>query len=531
MSCNPVTFRSFDRALRGLRTATSHGDGYTMSIEWYKSYITPYNWDMVYNIYWSTEQSDVYTDGVKFIADAQTFDAEFFGAFRPGQVYHFGVKASGHEPGTLDIDLLPEVDGLKMYPEGVLVEDISDTDLMIPVDDASVFPPTGIILIGAEIMGYSSLDLVDNLLVLSDVNQRGLYGYEARLHTTDGYDGVRYYEDPFVKLWKGFEDEHSVIGMAENKFDEHYAYTPQDGYRNKIDIVTSGKDLSVVDDVNEGFPSWDNAGWDRLPVTDYISGKCIGTYFGGEYGCVDGDGPVRGLSLTDHTNMREEYLLEITGEPVVLIRRQHEGKTSKHFSPFRENTIHRGLDNTGTSMVSGYDQFFNPRRSDGKILVRFGPTKEDYKREDNGIENTFIPACWTLVTPTVQDGDVIIRFNEDGTEEFRYEIIDVDRNRTVLQASGAQKFTAVRVRKTDPIYQFRSIRDTSTLPTEVLTGIGLAGGANGIPPHMHRIVLSGNETSLVDINQTTSMERGHSHPIIDGVVQEVLGHTHDITFP
>jgi len=208
MSCNPVTFRSFDRALRGLRTATSHGDGYTMSIEWYKSYITPYNWDMVYNIYWSTEQSDVYTDGVKFIADAQTFDAEFFGAFRPGQVYHFGVKASGHEPGTLDIDLLPEVDGLKMYPEGVLVEDISDTDLMIPVDDASVFPPTGIILIGAEIMGYSSLDLVDNLLVLSDVNQRGLYGYEARLHTTDGYDGVRYYEDPFVKLWKGFEDEH-----------------------------------------------------------------------------------------------------------------------------------------------------------------------------------------------------------------------------------------------------------------------------------------------------------------------------------
>ena len=34
--------------------------------------------------------------------------------------------------------------------------------------------------------------------------------------------------------------------------------------------------------------------------------------------------------------------------------------------------------------------------------------------------------------------------------------------------------------------------------------------------------------TLSQINQTTSIEEDHNHPIIDGIVQEVLGHTHEI---
>ena len=161
-------------------------------------------------------------------------------------------------------------------------------------------------------------------------------------------------------------------------------------------------------------------------------------------------------------------------------------------------------------------------------MFRFGPTKEDFKRDESGLENSFIPNCWTLVTPTIKDGDFIIRFNQDGTEEWRYEIIDVDRNRTLLQESGAQKFTAVRVRKTDPICQVRSILDTSKIPSEILTSIGMVPGPGGIPPHVHRCVINEKTKSISQINQLTSVDQGHSHSIINGVVIAVLDHDHKI---
>jgi hypothetical protein len=353
----------------------------------------------------------------------------------------------------------------------------------------------------------------------------------ARPHTVDGYDG-HHRHHPFVRLWEGWQDINTAIGMVTIRFDEQYARTNKDGFRERTDILSGTSNLNVVDVANAGFPAYDQAGWDRTFLPDWLSGKCVGSYFGGEYGCSDGsecDGAVRGLSVQEHMDMREEYLLQVTGERVVLFRRMWAGKQSRHTSATRENTTYRGTDTYGTSLVTGYEQYFNPRESDGKILVRFGPTKEDFKREDVGIENSYIANCWTLVTPTIKDGDFIIRFNQDGTEEWRYEIIDVDRNRTMLFESGAQKFTAIRVRKTDPICQVRSIRDTSTLPSEILTSIGMVMGPGGLPAHMHRIVLPLDKINHVhQINQLTSVDQGHNHPVISGEVSVVLGHTHKI---
>lgn len=532
---SPVNIRTFDRSLHGLRTATCLGDGYTIHLEWNRHYITPITWTMVYNIYWSSEKSDVFSDGVKFVVSDSQLEATIRGGFKRGDIYYFAVRAAGHEPGTFLLDQLPEPEpGLRMYPEAALRENITATDTVIPVDDASLFPPTGIVLIHAEPIAYSGVDLVDNNLILSSDNLRGQYGYDARIHTTDGYDGVHQFDDSFVRLWRGFEDTNNAVALEEIAFEFAYARTDEDGYRDRVDILTGTKDLNITDNENADFPAYDQSGWDRTHMEDYLSGKCVGTYFGGEYGCADGyedDGTIRGLGIQDHMNMREEYLLELTGEPVMLFKRQYEGKESQHHDPHRENTAYRGLDNYGTTQVSGYYQFFNARRSDGKILVRFGPTKEDFKREDSGVENTFIPNCWTLVYPGIQDGDFIIRFNQDGSEEWRYEIIDVERNRVLLHETGQQKFTAVRVRRTDPIYQVRAIRDTSPFPTEVLTGIGMVAGPGGIPPHMHRIVVANGTTLLSQVNQETSVEQGHTHPVIAGIVQTRLGHTHDIILP
>lgn len=532
MACQPpVNIRTFDRSLHGLRTVTCLGDGYSVHLQWHRSYQDPPLWDLVYNLYWSTEKNDVFSEGVKFVIPSDQSEVIIRSGFKRGDIYYFAVRASAHEPGTLLFDQLPVADGLKMYSEAALRENISPTDTLIPVDDASVFPPSGIVLIHAEPIQYSAVDLVDNNLVLFSVNQRGYYGYDARLHTTDGYDGRHQFEDSFVRLWKGFEDGNNAVGAEEIAFEFNYARTDEDGYRERVDILTATAELSVTDEANDDFPAQDQRGWTRTHMEDYLSGKCIGTYFGGEYGCADGyesDGSIRGLSIQDHMNMREEYLLELTGEPVMLFRRMWEGKESQHHDPHRENTAYRGLDNFGTTMVSGYYPFYNSRRSDGKILVRFGPTKEDLKREDSGIENTFIPNCWTLVYPGVQDGDFIIRFNQDGSEEWRYEIIDVERNRVLLQETGQQKFTAVRVRKTDPIYQVRAIRDTSQLPAELLTSIGSVDGPGGVPPHMHRVVVNEGITTVAQIDQMTSVEQGHNHPVQNGQVQIVLGHTHTL---
>src|SRR5690606_35893971 len=410
----PFELKSFDRSLRGLRTVASLGDGQTVALDWHKSFVNPPNmWDLVYNIYYSTDKKDVFTDGVKFVVTDGATTTNIQANWKLGDIYYFAVRASVHEVGTLDIAALPYINGLAMYPEAGLRQDMTATDMIVPLDDASLFPPTGIVLIGAEPISYSSVDLVTNDLIVS---QRGVYGYQPRFHTVDGYDGYHYFDNPFVTLWHGFEDQNNAVGLEEIKFEKAYPRTNTDGYRGHKDINADAKDLDVIDNAETGLHAYDQAGYDRTHMADYLSGKWVGTYFGGEYGCADGydgEGPVRGLSVQDHLNMREEYLLELSGEPVMLFRRQWEGKNSYHYDSSKENTAYRGLDTYGTNIVSGYEQFYNPRRSDGKIFVRFGPTKEDYKREESGIENVFIPNCWTLVTPSVRDGDFIIRFNQD----------------------------------------------------------------------------------------------------------------------
>jgi hypothetical protein len=532
ISCTPPVFlRSFDASIHGLRTVTCLGDGYTISLEWYKEYLKPSNWDLVYNLYWSTDQYDIFSEGVKFVVK-NTLSAEVHNLFKPGSVYYFAVRGSGHEPGTLLFDQLPgNESGFRMYSEAALKNDITAEQTYIPLDDASLFPPSGIVIIGAELIGYSGVDLVDGYLLNAS---RGLYGYEARIHNTNGYDGYRTYDNIFVSIWKGWEASNTAVGMTTIKFTEQYARTNTDGFRERVDIISGGGNLAVVDAANAGFPIYDQTGWDRTFLPDYLSGKCVGTYFGGEWGCSDGyecDNNIRGLSIQEHMNMREEYLLQNTGERVMLFKRTWSGKQSKHYDSMRENTSYRGLDTYGTSQVVGYEPFYNPRESDGKILVRFGPTREEFKRDDAGIENTYIPNCWTLVIPSIKDGDFIIRFNQDGTEEWRYEILNVERNRSFLQETGAQKFTAIRVRKTDPICQVPAFLDTSMFPSEILTSISGVPGPGGIPLHAHRVIRSEKTTSLNQINQLTSITQGHSHPIVSGKIVTELNHTHIIILP
>jgi len=184
----------------------------------------------------------------------------------------------------------------------------------------------------------------------------------------------------------------------------------------------------------------------------------------------------------------------------------------------------------GTGFIVGWQQYFNPRRSDGRIMVRFDPVVDDLLATDSGLESSMNPTCWTLTVPTLKDRDFLIRFDVGGNEEFRYEILNVTRNKLMFGMEGMQKFAVQRIRKTDPIYQVRTFRDTSYFPTQLTTTVGSAPGA--FAPHIHTLTLSEQITSLSQVNQITGITLGHAHTILAGVVQEEgLGHTHQIVLP
>jgi hypothetical protein len=159
-------------------------------------------------------------------------------------------------------------------------------------------------------------------------------------------------------------------------------------------------------------------------------------------------------------------------------------------------------------------------------MVRFDPTVDDLIATDSGLESQLNPNCWTLAVPTVKDRDFIVRFDQAGNEEFRYEILNVTRNKLLLEDMGAQKFAVQRVRKTDAIYQVKVFRDTSSFPSKIYTSIA---SSIGIPPHTHEITISEKIVSIFQINQVTGVSAGHSHIIENGVVLDAdLGHNHTI---
>ncbi len=88
-------------------------------------------------------------------------------------------------------------------------------------------------------------------------------------------------------------------------------------------------------------------------------------------------------------------------------------------------------------------------------MIRTYPYSDDLKLESSqGLIQPSELTAWTIVYPTIKDRDIIVRFNEDFTEEFRYEVLDVTRNRLFFNQSGKQEFRMRRMDKTDVVYQY-----------------------------------------------------------------------------
>ncbi len=536
MSCKPYPQPVYKPNKKGgIVLATGHGDGYTINVQWDIAWPTTSNYQVGYNIYYSTNRDAVFSEFPKYVSILQSNVSADIIELTPGETYWFAVKAFQYDPSWYDLNSLPDgIPGLKVYPETVLLSDITDNDLTIPIADINIFPNYGVILIGTELIRYSGRDIPGNSLIVSNLNDRGFLDSNVRFHNIDGYDGY-YYESPIIRFFAGFEDDNEIVDQETCNFHyPNYAYTVTDGYRAVTsDILTT--DLSVTDQDMADFPQYDYAGWHRTSPVLLLQGSCVGSYIGGEDYCADSNSGVgrmvRGIPINEQIARREEVLLSTTGEPCVLLRRQWTGIRCSCFMPNMEYPEARCPKCYGSGYVLGYEQFFDARRSDGRLMIRFDPSTDDVKAEEDGMESEFSPTAWTLTYPVIKDRDIIVRYNEDGNiQEFRYEVINVTRNKVFLDQLGAQKLTLQRIRKTDVYNQIRIIDSTATIPTTVTTSIGFLRGVSGLlVPHTHTVKINENIVALTQINQITSVSQGHNHEVVNGIITNILGHGHTIT--
>lgn len=514
----------------GLERVSSLGDGQTINISWHQAYPENILNKIAYHIYYSTSKEKIFYEGIKYLC-LDSLEANVINLV-PGQMYFFCVRPVEYDPSLTDLEnIIPIVyDNLRVYPYSVLSQNITSTDLIIPLVDVDGFPSDGIVKIGGELIRYLSVDSVNKNLVLTNIDQRGYNNTRPLIHNIDGYDGYNYFS-PDVSFFPVEEKNiFDRIFMCQSRFEyPKNAYTEADGYHQVLKDNLS-TDLTASDNFNEDFPIYDYAGYHRTDPVQLLTGACVGSYIGGEMGCIDGYGNfniLRGLTVQDHNNQRQEVLLSVTGRPAVLIKRVQTGITCSCYRPSSEYSDDRCPFCLGYKFVQGYQQFFNPRRSDGRILVRPGPADENTKMYEAGLESEFSTEFWTLTIPTIKTRDIIVLFDIDDNEEFRYEVLTVTRNNTVVGLQGGQKMKVQRIRKTDPAYQIRIFRNTSDLPEKFNTNLSLA---SGVPPHTHEIVR--NEKDPSTWSQTTKVAQGHSHPVIiqNGlpVVMEALGHTHTI---
>jgi hypothetical protein len=174
-----------------------------------------------------------------------------------------------------------------------------------------------------------------------------------------------------------------------------------------------------------------------------------GTYLGGQYNGF------RGIDIFQRALDREDELMENVGEKCILMRRKWSGETCSCVTLRRQHPKVRSCRFCyGTGYVGGYDQIFNLRRADQRVMIRFYEATEDLKLGDHAhLSQEFQPTALALFKPIVKDRDVIVRFDYTGDIEYIYEILNVNRERFVFNKYGRQKLSIIRLDKTDILYQ------------------------------------------------------------------------------
>jgi len=242
----------------------------------------------------------------------------------------------------------------------------------------------------------------------------------------------------------------------------------------------------------------------------------------------------QGLIVARRHFQRLEMLIRTTGERVALWKRKWTGQECPHFDDRRGRSKMRCEICYGTGIVGGYELYRNVFATDGyitkppehgminppppdsdrynreypyssrtteqyptwQIFIRVQPETDDKTLLPRGMQQNAQPQAWALPMPMLQDRDIIIRYDEDGTEQWRYEILDVTRNEGFFKGSMSaptnvtmylQQFRLFRLDRTDIRYQlsveeegygYNSTTTTSSTVEETIDQTAYSSGYN-----------------------------------------------------
>jgi hypothetical protein len=452
----------FSGYFQGVYFVDNLGDGYHINVTWHSARTTRPDFDLAYLIFYSTIRSDVFFEGPKIITQGRRLkqpetingaDPQLTGFYSQitlpvGVTHYFGVRATEYPHSNIPV--VPP-DGYGSFSAGLITTDgysfaiplaqdlltsVSGIgNIVVEVKSTKGFANIGgFIIVGSEIMRYSSLTSTTFIIPLSG---RGLFGTIAQsLHSTGEQ----------VRMYCGSTDDNTIIEKNLVSWEP-----PNDPHRFRPDLITT--DFSLEDANHAGFEAFDYCGYHRQRPDELFNDQQCNTYVGGEF---NGH---RGLFLYDRELANEEQLLEVTGEPVILLRRLWSGETCpcrtsrKDISRVRSCAIC-----FGTGFKGGYIRYHNPRRIDQMVMVHFAPTDEEIAMKPQaGWDQTFTPTNWTLPIPAIKDRDLLIRFDEFGQRDWIYRVDSASRGKGMFSRYARQRLKISRIDKTDIEYTFKLI--------------------------------------------------------------------------
>ncbi len=434
---------------QGIKKAADQGVGDTIKIEW-NTPIKRHNIrsEVFILVYENEKRLDIFDGDPTYITSTAVSSGTITG-LATGTTLSYAARAmETFKDSFSPVGMEVVSNGFyRVPPRSTITESVSDTSLKIKVNSVEGYPSRGYLLIGREVIRYTSISESEKAFNVPSTNGRGLN------NSTPGI----YIEGDEVRIFFNCQDSNTVIVMA--------TPTYSDGYHSGREINSEGILVTdYSDNDNIFFQGYDFCGYHKaLPQQTLQGVNDCPSYLGGEYNGF------RGMDLYDRMIGQEEVLLDQVGEPIVLLKRIWSGEKCD-CTNLREDhpKLKSCPDCYGTTWEGGYRQYQNPRRDDKRIMVSFKESPEDLSLTEHGhLSQEFEPPAWTLPIPAIRDRDVLVRFDLTDDVEYIYEVLNASREKILFRKFGRQNLTLKRMDKTDILYTLikSSIIDNTFLPT------------------------------------------------------------------
>lgn len=455
----------------GLEAAVDTGIGTAIQLRWGPATVPSGITQTYYNVFYSTSYETLFdSDNRTGITTAQTAIVPLL---TPGTTYYFGVRATYFTDDLDTTSMSTLSSGLYGYPTSTVVAEpdgyyYSTETAPLIVNTTEGFPGAGMLVVNSEVLTYDSKTSTSFNITQRDAFDFGL---------TDDHAN-----DSVVALYWGIEDENTTSFKATPSWDkrspgpnvdvsgELQYLQGEDGYRTVDgygDNLT--EDHSDFENENSDFDAQPFCGYRSQNFVNLYTKNACGTYFGGQFGGSAGlPGPRGGgIDLNEVNLQREEFLLGLTGEPFILLRRKRTGKFSASMTHRHEHPQYRYPGDYGANFEGGYDRYIHPREirpgvanPNGLIMLRVEPYDNDLElHPELGLRQVDQLRVWGSAIPPIKDRDVLVRYITDNDfnileEGFRYVVEYVNRNKILFGRDGRQQMTIRKLDKTEEVMKF-----------------------------------------------------------------------------